>query len=322
MPIPIRADQYPTLIELINETYFDQVEQVTAAQVGDDDNILCVAIDGRKKLATKVTDTDISIKLMGGQQAANSLKFAAPKKKTCSKGISCRNTCINASKTCRVEISPNQKAKKAAITASTKQGSPESTKKTTEPKTESLVTPEQKALKAAGEIKKNNPDISESDFTAKANRILKIEKQDTQSDGDTAYKEALVAKEDIHGSEAALDRVDSLYRARAEQQKKGMLSDDRLRDIPSDFGQGMRGGSVQAANKAAAEYTAEIWGNLSSQQQDKFVEHWMDYARVGNGTVTDQLGKNTGFQETLKSKRVKDFVDEMDRRVRKLSGLE
>jgi hypothetical protein len=116
MPKPIPATSYPTLIELINETYFDKVEQISAAEVDDNSDIVCVALDGRKKLAVKVEDEDINIKLMGGAAAATAVKFAAPaKKKTCSKGISCGASCISATKVCRVKTTPNQKAQKQQI---------------------------------------------------------------------------------------------------------------------------------------------------------------------------------------------------------------
>lgn len=63
MPKPISAEQYPTLIELINETYLDRVEQIVAARVEDNGDIICVAMDGRKKLAVKVDDENINIRL-------------------------------------------------------------------------------------------------------------------------------------------------------------------------------------------------------------------------------------------------------------------
>jgi hypothetical protein len=427
MPIPIPTDQYPTLIELINETYLDRVEQITAAEFADDEDLICVAIDGRKKLAVKVADAGISIKLMGGKKAVGVAKFSTPgKKKTCSNGISCGATCISASKVCQRELTPkqlqvlaslrqlakagspaaqkqidgiragqlnktrlaNEKAKKAAMSEiekivyesnqqmaesrkaakllieevdsltkdlskksgqdlSTEQGKLSAAKSALEQASKDISADKvkqakeaiDKAFEGSGDdnetaapvksalerIKEAHPDLQDYEAKTKASIIEKLEKRlesDEPSDADKAYRDALLAKEDIHNSEAALDRISTLFSVRNELEKTHELPPDRLRGIPSDLSQGMRGGSVQAINQATAEYTAEIWGNLSPRQQDKFVEHWMDIARVGSGTVTEQLGKNTGFQETLKSKRVKDFVDEMDRRVRKLSGQE
>jgi DnaJ domain len=116
MPKPIPATSYPLLISLINETYFDKVEQISAAEVDDGGDIVCVALDGRKKLAVKVEDDDINIKLMGGAVAVNAVKFAAPtKKKTCSKGISCGASCISATKVCKVKTTPSQKMQKQQI---------------------------------------------------------------------------------------------------------------------------------------------------------------------------------------------------------------
>jgi hypothetical protein len=303
-------------MDLVNQTYLDRVEQITAAQVNDDDSIIFVGLDNPKKIAGKITDNDISMKLMTTGQKP---QFAAPKKKpkNCSSptSISCGLTCLPAKTKagkdtlCKKPLSLNQKAQKKSITDTAKKS-----KQTAEgAKNNQILTPEQKTLEAAKELKKNNPSISESDFNAKADLILKIESRATQSEGDSAYKAALVAKEDPHSSEAALDRVNSLYRARNEIQKKGQLSDDRLRDIPHDFGQGMRGGSVQGINLAAASYTAEIWDNLSEPAKNKFIEHWQEYSK--GRTASDQLGKNSGFAEVLKSKKIKSFVGEIDRRV-------
>jgi ADP-ribosyltransferase exoenzyme len=117
MPYPISANQHRDLISLINGTYLDQVDRITAAQVDDKDNIIAVAMDGKKKLAVKITDDNIAIRLMGGEPAANALKFAAPEKKpkNCSKGISCGASCIAASKTCKKKTTPTQKAQKTKI---------------------------------------------------------------------------------------------------------------------------------------------------------------------------------------------------------------
>lgn len=116
MPTSVPAKSYPLLMELINETYFDRVEQISAARVEDNDDIVCVAMDGRKKLAVKIEGEDINIKLMGGANAVTTARFAAPrKKKTCSKGISCGLGCISATKVCSKKTTPAQKAKKQQI---------------------------------------------------------------------------------------------------------------------------------------------------------------------------------------------------------------
>jgi hypothetical protein len=116
MPTPIPAEFYPLLATLINQTYLDRVEKISAAQVDDASNIIAVGIDGLKKLAIKITDTDIFIKLMGGAKAIDSLKFAAPKKKkNCTKGISCGLGCISAAKVCKKQLNPTQKAQKKQV---------------------------------------------------------------------------------------------------------------------------------------------------------------------------------------------------------------
>jgi phage gp29-like protein len=60
---PIPETSYPNLIQLINQTYTDEVEQILSAGVDDNENIICLAQDGGKQLAIQITDTDIKIKL-------------------------------------------------------------------------------------------------------------------------------------------------------------------------------------------------------------------------------------------------------------------
>jgi hypothetical protein len=62
----ILTDSYPALISLINETYADHVEQILSAGVDENENIICLAQDGLKQLAILISDTDIKIKLAGG----------------------------------------------------------------------------------------------------------------------------------------------------------------------------------------------------------------------------------------------------------------
>jgi hypothetical protein len=147
MPKPIPATSYPLLISLINETYFDKVEQISAAEVDDGGDIVCVALDGRKKLAVKVENDNINIKLMGGAVAVNAVKFTAPaKKKTCSKGISCGIGCISATKVCRKKTTPSQKAKKKLIAESAKEGQAQPTNNTDAPKALKVLSSDQEHL--------------------------------------------------------------------------------------------------------------------------------------------------------------------------------
>jgi hypothetical protein len=142
MPIPIPAESYPLLMDLINQTYLDRVEQITAAQVDDSDDIIAVALDGRKKLACKVTDDDINIRLMGGEKVTNSLKFAAQqKKKNCTKGISCGMSCISATRTCKKPLSPNQKTQKKSIVDTAKTAKQTKKEPIAQPKTDSQPAP-------------------------------------------------------------------------------------------------------------------------------------------------------------------------------------
>jgi hypothetical protein len=484
MPIPIPANSYPLLIELVNETYLDRIEQVTAAQVNDDGSIVASVVDGRKKLACEITDKDIRIKLMGGQKATQDIKFSSPKKKkTCSNGISCGMTCINAQKVCTKSLNPKQKEILASLRQIAKGGSPvaekqitairvgqlnatrlanEKAKKAAMDDVERIIYESKQSMKASQDasrrlvdeanahmkdldefiseykdfmgglpdakrmqdasnaleqamkeneqdkldqakkaidkalsqhiddlsiddldasdemlknslktmlgdergtlewqritdetkgayeeykksvgsdkppkkskqpkgdrkevgisqgsalerVRKTNPELTDFNATERAKQVDKLEarlQSDNPGEADRAYRDALLSKIDPHSSEAALDRVNSLYRARNELEKKGRLSDDRLRDIPHDFGQGFRS---QVANLAAAEYTAEIWGKLSDSHKNKFVEHWREYS--GGNTISKQLGKRNGYDAVLKSKKVKAFIEEIDKRV-------
>jgi hypothetical protein len=124
MPTPVPASLYPLLMDLINQTYLDRVEQIQSAQVDDSDNIIAAAVDGRKLLAVRVTDEDIAIRLRSAQASAT--QFAAPKgKKNCRTGISCGASCISSNKTCRKKTTPKQKAQKQKIVAEAKAGADE-----------------------------------------------------------------------------------------------------------------------------------------------------------------------------------------------------
>jgi hypothetical protein len=421
MPIPIPTDQYPTLIELINETYLDRVEQITAAELADNEDLICVAIDGRKKLAVKVADAGISIKLMGGKKAVGVAKFSTPgKKKTCSNGISCGATCISASKVCQRELTPkqvqvlaslrqlvkagspvaqkqidgikigqlnktrlaNEKAKKAAMSEiekivdesnqqmaesrkaakllieevdslskdlskkfgqdlSTEQGKLSAAKSALEQASKDIsadklkqskdaidkafeddggddketVAPEKSALERVLEA---NPGLKPHEAKLKAGTIDKLEKRlasDDPSPADKAYRDALLQKEDPDSSEAALDRVNSLFNTR-NRQEKGDLTDGDVQDVVSDFGQGLRGGSVQDINEATAKYTAEIWGNLTPKQRGQFAETWLERATLDQD-ISTALKKSSGFQKARKAKDVDKFTREADEEIRR-----
>jgi hypothetical protein len=60
---PIPTKSYSALIDLINETYTDEVDRILSAGVDDRDNIICLAQDGDKRLAIEITDINIKIKL-------------------------------------------------------------------------------------------------------------------------------------------------------------------------------------------------------------------------------------------------------------------
>jgi hypothetical protein len=177
MPIPIPAESYPLLMDLVNQTYLDRVEQITAAQVNDDDSITFVGLDNPKKIAGKITDNDISMKLMTTGQKP---QFAAPKKKpkNCSSptSISCGLACLPAKTkagkdtVCRKSLSPNQKAQKKSIVDTAKKQAKGKSGAEKKAKSEAPATPSGKepinsyehfqneVIKA---IDKVNPDLAE-----------------------------------------------------------------------------------------------------------------------------------------------------------------
>jgi phage gp29-like protein len=64
MPILIPQADYPELIDIINETYTDELDRILSAQIADDDSIVCTGQDGTKRIAVKITDTKIQFRLI------------------------------------------------------------------------------------------------------------------------------------------------------------------------------------------------------------------------------------------------------------------
>jgi hypothetical protein len=65
MPTPIPQTEYPTLIELINLTYQDKIEQLLSAQLQDDDDtIVALGKDGIKLIAFEITSEMIEFRLV------------------------------------------------------------------------------------------------------------------------------------------------------------------------------------------------------------------------------------------------------------------
>jgi hypothetical protein len=60
----IPPEQYPELMSLVNQTYTDRIESIEAARIEENGDFLIVARDGNKRLAIRMTDDDISIRLM------------------------------------------------------------------------------------------------------------------------------------------------------------------------------------------------------------------------------------------------------------------
>lgn len=65
MQIVINKAIYPLLIKLINETYTDQVEQITTAHINEAGDIVAIALDEDRVIGFKYTDDDkVALKLL------------------------------------------------------------------------------------------------------------------------------------------------------------------------------------------------------------------------------------------------------------------
>lgn len=77
MPTPIPPYKYPKLINIINGTYSDGIDEIVSARTEDDKTILCICRDGEKQLAAKITTDEIAIKLLNPNPDDKSANFAA-----------------------------------------------------------------------------------------------------------------------------------------------------------------------------------------------------------------------------------------------------
>jgi hypothetical protein len=73
----IPPERYPNLIQLINRTYTDEVEQILSAGADENGTIICLAQDGNKQLAIEIGDNDVQIRLFDP-----TAQFNAPKPNT------------------------------------------------------------------------------------------------------------------------------------------------------------------------------------------------------------------------------------------------
>lgn len=77
----IPPERYPNLIQLINKTYTDEVEQILSAGADENGTIICLAQDGNKQLAIEIGDDDIQIRLFNPQAiTGQTAQMAAPEK--------------------------------------------------------------------------------------------------------------------------------------------------------------------------------------------------------------------------------------------------
>jgi hypothetical protein len=71
MPQTISSDQYPLVIELINETYTDEVEQIVEAQIEDNGAITAIAIDEDRIVGFRYTDNQVSTRILNPDDLEN-----------------------------------------------------------------------------------------------------------------------------------------------------------------------------------------------------------------------------------------------------------
>jgi phage gp29-like protein len=64
MPTTIESTEYPTLLNIINGTYRDEVEQILSAQLQDDDSTVAIGLDGKKQVAALITENRIKVRLL------------------------------------------------------------------------------------------------------------------------------------------------------------------------------------------------------------------------------------------------------------------
>ncbi len=76
MPTEIPKEQYPTLIDLINETYTDGVDSVQSGRVEDDGAIVAIATDENRVIAFQYTDSQVSFKLVNPDSVDTESEFA------------------------------------------------------------------------------------------------------------------------------------------------------------------------------------------------------------------------------------------------------
>lgn len=113
----IPSSLYPKLLDLINETYSDGMDSIESAQVDEDGTIEAIAIDEGTKYACRYQDGAIEIKHLSDGASSKTGSFATGKARNCKAGISCGNSCISKTKTCRKKGTSGQAEKAKEITA-------------------------------------------------------------------------------------------------------------------------------------------------------------------------------------------------------------
>lgn len=107
----ISSDLYPKVLAFINETYLDKMDSIESAQVDEDGTIEAIAIDEGARFVCRYQGGAIEIKALEPDKQTNTAAFGnANKRRTCSNGISCGNSCISKSKTCRKKVQGPQQA--------------------------------------------------------------------------------------------------------------------------------------------------------------------------------------------------------------------
>jgi hypothetical protein len=74
----IPPESYPGLIQLVNRTYTDEVDQILSAGADENGTIICLAQDGNKQLAIEIGDNDVQIRLFNPTAQFNQSKQNTP----------------------------------------------------------------------------------------------------------------------------------------------------------------------------------------------------------------------------------------------------
>lgn len=119
--IAVDLDDYPDLLELIDETYTDGMDEILEAWVVGNE-LEIVARDENKQFLVLINGQTVELVQTDEELTSSVANFASPKKRNCSVGWTCGGTCITKAKKCRKNATEAQSYKAAEIIDNAKQG--------------------------------------------------------------------------------------------------------------------------------------------------------------------------------------------------------